>query len=195
MSESLARAFPARLAPAAAAVEASLPGTRLPPAQPVTTSRSRTWPVLAVDGEPVIIPSRIYNPEPARLAGGLGRTGELMTACLYSRHHDGRVRHRQLGTLLAADAPWAAPFVIALLGEYVIEICRDIERSIRPGSSARTPLAGHLTAFLDGSRPFAELTRQRAFSYWSLYYRHQYPSPDTYPALAALAALHNGKTA
>jgi hypothetical protein len=113
---------------------------------------------------------------------------------MYSRHLDGRVRHRQLGTLLAADEPRAAPFVIALLGEYVIEICRDIERFTRTGPSARPPMSGHLAAFLEGNRSFAELTRQRAFSYWSLRHRYWHPVPDTYPALAALTALRSGKS-
>jgi hypothetical protein len=172
VSQSLARAFPVRLATVTAAVTASIPEPDLPPSHPVTTTSSRTWPGLVVDHEPVIIPHRIYNAEPPHPPAGLSRTGELVMAAWYSRHHDGRVRHRQLGTLLAADEPWAAPFVIALLGEYVIEICRDIEQFIRTEPAAPGPaMLGHLAGFLDGNPSFAELTRQRALSYWSLHYR------------------------
>ena len=45
-----------------------------------------------------------------------------------------------------------------------------------------------LSAFLAQNPGFAELTRQRAISYWSCYYRARH-SRDTYPALVALARL------
>jgi hypothetical protein len=194
VNESLVRAFPARLAPIVTGVAKALPGTRLSPSGSVTASRSRIWPGLVVDGEPVLIPHRIYNPEPSpRLADGLSRMEELVVAGIYSRHHDGHVRQRWLGTLLDADEPWAAPFVIQLLGEYVIEICRDIERFTRTEPSVRPALHQHLTAFMDDNRCFAELTRKRAISYWSCCHRYRYPSPDTYPALAALSALSSDR--
>jgi hypothetical protein len=44
-------------------------------------------------------------------------------------------------------------------------------------------------AFLSHNPCFAELTRQRAISYWSCYYRAPHPSRDTYPALTALSRL------
>jgi hypothetical protein len=53
------------------------------------------------------------------------------------RHHDGFGRQRQLKTLLDADEPWTAPFIVQLLGEYVIQICRDIERFARTKLPAR----------------------------------------------------------
>ena len=45
---------------------------------------------------------------------------------LYTRHHDGFVRERHLRQLLGVDEPWLPPFVIRLLGEYVVEICELI---------------------------------------------------------------------
>jgi hypothetical protein len=191
VSESLVPAFPPQLAQVAARVAGSLPPGSLPPAGSVTETHSRSWPGLTVDGEPVVIPYRIYNPELPR-PGGMNGTAELVAAALYTRHHDGRVRQRHLGTLLAADQPWAAPFVIALLGEYVTEICHDIERFTQ-AASPPSPLCRHLTAFLAANPSFAELTRQRALSYWSCYHRSRYPSPGTYPALAALSALVRGE--
>jgi hypothetical protein len=116
---------------------------------------------------------------------------ELVAAGIYSRHHDGFVRQRWLGALLDADEPWVAPFIIQLLGEYVIEICGDIERFARTSLSA---MHQHLSVFLTGNRCFAALTRQRAISYWSCYYRDQHPSQDTYPALVALSVLSGGGT-
>jgi hypothetical protein len=46
-----------------------------------------------------------------------------------------------------------------------------------------------LPAFLTRNPCFAELTRQRAVSYWSCYYRVLHASRDTYPALTALSRL------
>lgn len=105
MSERLVLAFPARLAQVTAGVADSLPAAVLPPTGSVTASRARTWRGLIVDGEPVEIPYRIYNPEPPRRVGGLSQTGELIAAAIYTRHHDGRIRQRHLGTLLAAYEP------------------------------------------------------------------------------------------
>ncbi|HEY2268299.1 MAG TPA: hypothetical protein VGI96_37180 [Streptosporangiaceae bacterium] len=193
MNESFVRAFPAQLASVVTDVGKSLPEAPLQPAGSVTVtgSQSCTWPGLVVTGEPVLIPRRIYNPEPSpRYIAGLSHVEELVTAGIYSRHHDGYVRQRWLGTLLDADEPWAAPFIVQLLGEYVIEICRDIERFAR---SSFSPMHQHLSVFLDENPCFAALTRQRAISYWSCYYRYQHPSPDTYPVLVALSIL-SGQT-
>ena len=96
MSESLARAFPARLAPSVTSVLQSLPAARLGPSRPVTASNSRGWAGLVVADEPVVIPHRIYNPAPPpHFASGLSRTEQFVTAAIYSRHDDGFVRQRQ----------------------------------------------------------------------------------------------------
>lgn len=153
MSESVARAFPARLAPVLARVVQALPAARLGPSSSVTASNSRTWGGLVVAGEPVVIPYRIYNPAPPpHLASGLSPEELAVTAAIYSRHHDGRIRQRALGVLLDCHEPWTAPFIVQLLGEYVIQICatsrnsrawrsppgRPCRRASRP-SSRRTP--------------------------------------------------------
>lgn len=195
VSESLARAFPARLAPLVTRVVQSLPAAHLGPSGPVTASNSRTWAGLAVAGEPVVIPYRVYNPAPPpHLASGLSRTDQVITAAIYSRHHDGLIRQRALGTLLDCDEPWTAPFVVQLLGEYVIQICADIEEFTRTALPARPAMQASLSAFLTQNPCFAELTRQRAISYWSCYYRALHPSREAYPALTALSRL-DGSTA
>jgi hypothetical protein len=166
MSESLVRAFPARLAPVVTDVAARIPEAQQPPSGPVTETGRRTWPGLVVAGEPVVIPYRIYNPEPAPgFIAGLSRLEKVVAAGIYSRHHNGFVRQRWLGTLLDADEPWVAPFIIQLLGEYVVPICRDIERFAQRDWPADSPLHQHLPAFLHDNPCFAELTRQRAISY------------------------------
>jgi hypothetical protein len=194
VSESLVRAFPARLAPVVTDVVKALPEAPWPPLESVTENNNRrSWPGLVVAAEPVVIPDRIYNPSP-RFWRPLGHLGKLVVAGIYSRHHDGFVRQRWLGMLLDADEPWVAPFIVQLLGEYVIEICYDIERCARSELPAHSALRQHLSAFLADNPCFAELTRQRAISYWAEYYRDQHPSQDTYPPLAALSILSGGRT-
>lgn len=141
-------------------------------------------------GEPVAIPYRVYNPvPPPDFASGLSRTEQAVTAAIYSRHHNGLIRQRALGTLLNCDEPWTAPFIVQLLGEYVIQICADIENFTRTALPSRPAMQASLSAFLRLNPDFAELTRQRAVSYWSCYYRARHASRDTYPALTALSRL------
>lgn len=195
MSESLTRAFPARLAAVVTGIEQSLPVAAFGPTGSVTVSNSRAWPGLVVAGEPVVIPMRVYNPEPSpRFAAGRSPLEAAVTAAVYSRHHDGYVRHRQLGTLLDADERWAAPFIVQLLGEYVIQIHRDIERFARTALPARPPSRESLLAFSQENPCFVALTRQRAISYWSCYYRGLHALQGTYPALAALSMLGGSAT-
>jgi hypothetical protein len=193
VNESLVRAFPARLAPVVTGIVASLPEARLPPAGSVTESNTRSWPGLVVAGEPVVIPHRIYNPSPS-FWRPLGHLEKLVVAGIYSRHHDGFVRQRWLSMLLDADEPWVAPFIVQLLGEYVIEICYDIARFALSGLPGHSALHRHLSAFLRDNPCFAELTRQRAISYWNCYYRYRHLSQDMYPALVALSVLSGGGT-
>ena len=70
-----------------------------------------------------------------------------MTAAIYSRHPDGRVRQRALGTLLDFDEPWTAPFIMQLLGEYVIQICADIETFTRTVLRGRLAMQASLWPF------------------------------------------------
>jgi hypothetical protein len=154
----------------------------------VTVSNARSWPGLVVAGEPVVIPRRIYNPEPSPgFARGLGGVEAVVAAAIYSRNHDGYVRQRQLAALLGSDEPWAAPFIVALLGEYVIEICLEIERFARTEFPARPAMRQSMSAFFAANRPFIELTRQRAISYWLCDFRSVHARLDAAPALAALA--------
>jgi hypothetical protein len=195
VDESLARAFPARLAPAVISIAQLLPNAGLRATGSVTAGNSRTWPGLVVAGEPVVIPTRVYNPEPSPGAvAGLSHVGRVVAAAFCSRHHDGFVRQRQLGTLLGSDEPWTAPFIIQLPGEYVIEICRDIERSARTAFPARPAMQEGMLSFFGENRCFAALTKQRAISCWACYYRGLHASQDTYPALSALSILSGPAT-
>jgi len=135
-----------------------------------------------VTGEEVLIPSRIYNPAPRRL--GLFRTTNgLISDCLYSRHCDGHIRQRRLVSLLRADEAWVVPFVIQLLGEYVVEILAALQAS---GDVLR---GAQYTEFSEQNPEFVARTKSRIVSYWDCYYRRQFPMISEYPGFLAAERL------
>ncbi|MBX7467265.1 hypothetical protein K1Y80_14380 [Streptomyces sp. MAG02] len=177
----LAAAFPSRLADDVRDVLAVVPTAEL------SLARSFT---VEVRGEEVAIPSRIYNEEPgADPQRSLTPTQQVILHCLYTRHSDGRVRQRHLERIVACDEPWVVPFVVQLVGEYVLEILEAITGGLPglsiPGSAARR-LYGE---FIVRNPAFFALTEQRAVSYWSCYYRWRYGEFGMYPGSALLEAF------
>lgn len=140
---------------------------------------------VLVRGELVHIPYRIYNPEPEQGAlADLSRQQMEILSCLYTRHHDGRVRERTVRPLLESDADWIVPFVVQLIGEYVVEIIEVIN----DGLTQKADL-GSYERFAAENRDFLELTKQHAISYWNCYYRSKYPRVNDYPGRVAIARI------
>nr|WP_202501609.1 hypothetical protein [Streptomyces sp. SID5785] len=166
-------AFPAHLADDVRCVLAVVPESTLAPVQPFAVD---------VQGETVLVPSRIYPDEPAAPAvGRLTPVQQVILHCLYSRHHDGRVRQRHVERILPSNAAWVAPFVVQLAGEYVVEIIDAVRRGlpelVTPGSD-QCRLYGE---FLARNPAFLALTERRVVSYWDCYYRGKYSTFSTYP--------------
>jgi hypothetical protein len=181
VAHALVAAFPARLASDVQSVLAVMPEARLAPMMPFE---------VEVQGETVVIPSRIYNEEPgADLERPLAGTQQMILHCLYSRHSDGRVRQRHLEQIVASGEPWVVPFVVQLAGEYVLEILEAIGRGLPglavPGSAQRR-LYGE---FIARNPAFFARTERRVVSYWSCYYRWKYGAFGTYPGCVLLEAL------
>ncbi len=181
MLAALRAAFPASLGTAVVGVVSRLP--HAPSELSETTIAPR--PVL-LQGEPLSIPYRVYVPahHPPR-SGASGRltVESKVRACIYSRHHDGYVRQAQVATLLGDSDPWLVPFVVQLLGEYVVEVAEAIEahrdRLTEPPYQA----------FVRENPAFAELTRQRTRSYWNCYYRRRFPRLESYPPFRLVREL------
>lgn len=89
----------------------------------------------------------------------------LMVRCLRARSADGFERQRAVRDLLMDVSPWSAPFIIALLGEYVIEILDDI------ASAFSGCIPDPVIEFLLENPTYWFLTKQRVSSYWNVYYR------------------------
>jgi hypothetical protein len=177
----LVAAFPPRLAGDVQSVLAVMPDAEFAPRGPFE---------VGVQDEIVDIPSRIYNEEPSagseRLLTG---TQQVILHCLYSRHSDGRVRHRHLEQILGSMEPWVVPFVVQLAGEYVLEIIDVISQGLAglavPGSAQRR-LYGE---FITRNPVFFARTERRVVSYWTCYYRWKYPVFGAYPGGALIEAF------
>ena len=139
---------------------------------------------ITLNGKPLRMPIRVYGPEPDWAAvQSRGNLDASLIGCGYSRHHDGFVRERALAHIGTLDEPWVAPFVVQLLGEYVIEIAE------RAASAAGDPPRPSFVAFVRQNPDFLDLTTARATSYWNEYYRRRFTSKSSYPPLIALARL------
>ncbi len=127
---------------------------------------------------------------------------QLILHCLYSRHHDGRVRQRHLEQIVRSEEPWTVPFVVQLVGEYVMEILQSVHNDLSDladlaaEGSARRHAYGD---FLARNPDFFPLTEHRTVSYRSCYHRRRFPAFGTYPAspvldlLRSIASEHTGR--
>lgn len=141
---------------------------------------------VLVQNERVEIPGRLYyHPRHFQNEGQALTRPERIAACLGTRHHDGFVRERCLRNLLPAIEPWAVPYVVALLGEYVLPIIEIIEAHYQ--TADLEPYA----AFLAENTPYFKTTERRVMSYWDAYYRHAFPRRETYPGFRVLTALQD----
>ncbi|MFY1593136.1 hypothetical protein [Micromonospora sp. WMMD737] len=178
---SLAAGFPAHLQRDVQTVTKLLPPPPLNPALPFR---------VTVDGQPLIIPYRIYEAEPSAATElSLSPTQLAILNCLYTRHHDGRVRQRRLGHILRLNEPWVVPFVVRLVGEYVLEILLDIRRELVELDDPTTPQHAVYGQVLAANPSFLAITRQQAASYWACYHRHLYSDRRYYPGSTLIKSV------
>jgi len=140
---------------------------------------------FVVQGQAMQSLNRVYYDTHALLSAIKVTEGNLRTwaLCLGTRHGDGHVREACVRELARHDRPWAIPFVVQLLGEYVVEITLVILAAL-----ADVDVAGY-AAFARENPHFMATTRRRATSYWACYYRSRYPLLRDYPAIVALNAI------
>ena len=136
------------------------------------------------------IPYRIYNAEPRRWKTvALGGDARDALACLFTRHHDGHVRQRHLRRIVGLAHAWVTPFVVQLIGEYVVEILLDIRNGLRDLDVKGSPQRVQYGAFVARNPAFVDLMAQRVVSYWNCYYRDRYPALADYPGVALVSSL------
>lgn len=138
--------------------------------------------IVNVQSQILSVPSRVYYLSPllrSLIRSSSGKTRTL-ALCLGTRHWDGYVREECVRELIDIDCPWVAPFVVQLLGEYVIQIVNLIVAAL-PRVNRET-----YGAFVRANPLFLATTKRRATSYWDCYYRHPYTQLREYPGLLAI---------
>lgn len=128
--------------------------------------------LVTVLGETLLMPSRALSPSGKPNLSGLSLQERQMAQCMLTRSTDGFERQAALREVLPINEPWSIPFVIALVGEYVIEIIDDIHAAV-PGFEREV-----VATFIGENPQFYELTRARVASYWNCYYRGRFKRGD-----------------
>lgn len=136
---------------------------------------------VILSAERLAIPYRIYFDEPNEQ--NLNQTELLILNCLFARHHSGFVRQDRLEQILSAEEYWTTPFIVQLLGEYVLEILETIE------SNLSETLLRNIRRFIGENPKFFETTKSRINSYWNCYYRAEYPNKKGYAGFEILAKI------
>lgn len=141
---------------------------------------------VSFDDEVLDIPYRVYYASSdVADAVALGGTDGVIAMCLGTRHHDGFLREECVKSLLHASEPWVVPFVVQLLGEYVLEISQSIEASL-----LQQDLQPYV-AYLRQNMAHLRTLERRAVSYWDVYYRHRFPGWKDFPACKTIAMLRH----
>lgn len=125
-----------------------------------------------VGDERVAIPGRIYNAlAVGDEAAALDTTGALMLRAFYTRHHDGHVREQSVQGIVEVCDLWVAPFVVHLVGEYVVEIVQVIDTALSDLTVERSLQQRTYGRFVASNPALIERTASRVASYWNEYYR------------------------
>jgi hypothetical protein len=119
--------------------------------------------VLA-EGQSVLIPARLHFAS-SRLQLNRNDESWLFARALQTRSNDGFERQRATRDLLPNLKPWAAPFIVALIGEYIVEILDDIAATLTPEDALT------LGAFVIENQGYWNTVKRRVMSYWDVYYR------------------------
>ena len=124
---------------------------------------------VQIDNEKLVIPYRIYCEENnIKKLTKLTPMQQAIGFCFFSRHCDGYVRERCIRQVLKVNEKFVIPFILQLLGEYVIEIIvciYDARESIDKH---------HLNSFIKENPKYYQRIHQRVYSYWNCYYRFEY---------------------
>ncbi len=101
-------------------------------------------------------------------------TQQNIVDCYYTRHCDGFIREKHLKKVIIHNQEWTVPYVIQLLGEYVIEILEVIYNNLE-----KLDVILYKKFIRDNVKSY-DLTKQRVASYWSCYYRWKYKYKQDY---------------
>ncbi|MCP3882910.1 MAG: hypothetical protein GY701_31610 [Sulfitobacter sp.] len=154
------------------------------------------FPSLWEPANVVEIPRRVYNqPIAATEYRALSNRQRLLADAWYSRSHDGYTRQRHLKRLIDAEEHWVVPYVVAAVGDYVVEIVEEVDNGLRRLIKRGSWHHGAYRQFAAHNYEFIELVRQQATSYQHCYYSMSYSRTGAggitpvYPAFLALERM------
>jgi hypothetical protein len=173
----LASAFPAALAEDVAVVAALMPPRR-------SSMSSSSWSV-AVSGESVAVLGRVYNDEPAQDAV-LSPRQRTILQCIYTRNHDGYVRQKYVQQVVGSTEPWVVPFILEIAGEYLPQILDDINQGL--------PDLDLYAQFIRANPAYFDRLQRRIVSYWTCFWRADYPTFATYPGGILIESLREAES-
>ena len=136
------------------------------------TSQHRSYKPFDVisDGRILSIPARIYlDKDQIMNIKKLTHIQKEIAYCFFTRHHDGFVRERCLKEIINSNNSFVIPYVIQLLGEYVIEIIDVIYQNRNKINQ------NNFVSYIKENPKHYEITKQRVYSYWNCNYRKFYP--------------------
>lgn len=107
----------------------------------------------------------------------------VLALCFGTRHWNGYFREECVRQLVAIDRLWVVPFIVQLVGEYVIEIVEVIAAALYEVDPVQ------FSEFVRENPPFMATTRRRVTSYWDCYHRRRFPTLQSYPAFKVLEAI------
>ena len=131
---------------------------------PITRALGQTFSVR-VRNDVVTLPDRIHNDPALIRLDQLTNPQREFIDCLLTRHTDGFVREQHLERIIHSRNVWVPPFVIQLVGEYVIEILQLVKQNLQ---NLDASIYGN---FLRANPDFFATTERRVISYWNCYYR------------------------
>lgn len=142
---------------------------------------------IFVEGEMLIIPSRVYYTEQQIMeCMKLSDIEGTITLCLGTRHHNGYLREKCLIELIKkTPVPWIIPYIIELMGEYILPILQVISRELPNLNTAQ------FRDFYIENKPHYSTICRRVVSYWNEYYREQYPKWHDYPGYHLIKAFED----
>jgi len=121
------------------------------------------------------IPSRIYWEEHRlREPRDLSPISRTILACILTRHHNGYIREKYLLYIISSNEYWITPYLIQILGEYVIELLHFVWNNFDLINQ------NNLVEFVKTNDQFWYKTKQRIESYWDCYHSYKTQEKEDY---------------
>lgn len=121
---------------------------------------------INVNDEELKIPYRTYYDEVE--CTGFSKLEMDIVNCYYSLNGNGFIREKYLRKIICLNEEWSIPFVIKLLGEYVMELLDIIYENLHNLDKYQ------YKKFITNNQYFYFITKQRMNSYYHSYYHTQY---------------------